>query len=219
MRPWGIVAFDIDGTITKVISSWQFAHERLGTWEKAREYQDLYNRGLATFSEWAELDVSIWKGLPISIFNKLAYEIPIYNDAKTIVNGLKDEGFITGTISSCIPLVSDRLKQELGMNFAISHSFQDRNGFLEGIKTVVTPMNKHIHLSDLAKSYSISLERTVAVGDNWVDAKMLEIAGLGIAFNPNDETVRAAARITIKGDRLQKILDEVLKWKLGYELL
>ena len=56
---------------------------------------------------------------------------------------------------------------------------------------------------------------TIAVGDNWVDAKMLEVAGLGIAFNPKDEVVKAVAQVLIVGERHQTIVSEVLKWSKG----
>lgn len=210
---WGLVAFDIDGTLTKVTSSWQFAHERLGTWEKARTFQEAYRGGRASFSQWAELDMKLWKGLPVSLFNKLSREIPLVADAKETVMRLREEGFLIGTISSCIPPVSDRLRGELGMDFSVSHSFQLRDGLLDGIKTVVTPSNKHIHLLKTAKLHSIRLDRTAAVGDNWVDVKMLKAAGLGVAFNPQDDKAQSAARISIKGESLRDVADEILKWK------
>jgi len=65
-----LVVFDVNGTLTKVVSSWQFLHERLGTWDKGKQYAEQFFRGVITYEDLARLDASLWKSLKLEAVQK-----------------------------------------------------------------------------------------------------------------------------------------------------
>ncbi len=58
-----LIAFDLEGTLVKSVSSWVELHKRFGTWDTGgREYADLFFSGKIDYARWAELDASLWRG-------------------------------------------------------------------------------------------------------------------------------------------------------------
>ena len=51
---------------------------------------------------------------------------------------------------------------------------------------------KALYLEEFAKSESIALSQCVAIGDGANDLDMLQIAGLGIAFNAKPKVAKSA---------------------------
>ena len=57
MQKLRLIVFDVDGTLLKVTSSWQFLHEKLGTWNKGKQHAEEFYQGIITYEEWARLDL------------------------------------------------------------------------------------------------------------------------------------------------------------------
>jgi phosphoserine phosphatase len=96
---------------------------------------------------------------------------------------------------------------ELGLEFAAANELDVVDGRLTG--QVVAPIldcaGKADALRRFAERCGVPLSQTVAVGDGANDIDMLELAGLGIAFNART-TLRAAADTSVT----QPFLDTVL---------
>ena len=59
-----LIIFDIDGTITRHISSWRYIHETLGIWSKrAFQYQEAFFAGKIEYRKFCELDAAHWRGM------------------------------------------------------------------------------------------------------------------------------------------------------------
>jgi phosphoserine phosphatase len=75
--PIKIVFFDCDGTLTKVKSSWEHLHRKLGLWtDKADAYQVLFREGKIDYNEFCRKDAFLWKGLSVDKVNEIVEEIP-----------------------------------------------------------------------------------------------------------------------------------------------
>ena len=54
-----LIVFDIDGTITRHISSWRYIHEKLGLWDdRAFHYQEDFLAGKISYRRFCELDAA-----------------------------------------------------------------------------------------------------------------------------------------------------------------
>ena len=60
--PLKLAIFDIDGTLRRVRDPWIHLHNHLGVAEQAKDLPDLWKRGEISYSEWAHLDASLWRG-------------------------------------------------------------------------------------------------------------------------------------------------------------
>ena len=67
-----LIVFDIDGTITRHISSWRYIHEKMGLWDVlARKYQEQFLAGKISYKRFCELDAAHWKGVKESDLRKV----------------------------------------------------------------------------------------------------------------------------------------------------
>ncbi|MEM1521301.1 MAG: HAD-IB family phosphatase, partial [Candidatus Korarchaeum sp.] len=101
-----IACFDMDGTLIEITSSWEFIHKILGTEELVSIYRLMYERGEISYREWAELDISTWRGKDFSEVLRRLDEIKLTDKAEESVRVLKDSGFIVGVISSGVDVIA-----------------------------------------------------------------------------------------------------------------
>jgi len=203
----GLVIFDLDGTLTKVDSTWQYLHMRLGTWSTGKLSAQNYLKGRIDYVEWARQDSSMWRGVKLSKLISITKEIPYVDGAKETVSRLRQDGKLSGIVSAGISLLSDRACEYLGMDFAIANELHVSRGRLTGEVTVKVPLNeKGQVIKNIAKQLRVSLDRCAVVGDNSFD--LPSEAGLRIAFNPK-RNAQNACDIIVRGSDLRAILAHI----------
>ena len=89
-----VVVFDIDGTVTKHISSWRYIHEKLGLWDVlAKKYQEQFLAGQISYKKFCQLDAEHWKGMDNqkihNVFKKVEYSKNVVN----VIRRLKKEKY------------------------------------------------------------------------------------------------------------------------------
>ncbi len=217
MSPHGLIAFDLDGTLVRIWSAWSWIHRLLGTLEVAKPNADRFYAGEIDYVRWAELDVALWHGVPISEIEQAIDEglVFIPNSAE-LIRRLQNYGFKTAIISSGLAVFADRAKNQLGIDFSRANRLLiDADGRISGVEVQVAFDNKHKVLYDLAKAEEIPLSDCVAIGDSRNDIPMFEIAGFSIAFNPTHAEVAAAATTVIQSE---SALDLLLPLKSYFQI-
>ena len=134
--------------------------------------------------------------------------------ARDTIGFLKDSGVKTAIVSAGIDVLANKVSKELGIDYVFSNGVKcDENGFLtgEGILNVKL-MYKDETIKQISKKEGISLDKIAAVGNSCFDIPMLEISGLGIAFNPADECVSESADIVVEGDDLSKVIPAIERY-------
>jgi phosphoserine phosphatase len=180
-----LIIFDIDGTITRHISSWRYIHERLGLWtNRAFRYQEDFLAGRITYRKFCELDAAHWKGMSErkvrSIFKKVRYS----KNAAICIRKLKAMGFSLAAVSTGLQFMSDRIKDELGFDYTISNRLSCRNGKLTGgVKINLEHGAKHKILARIHKKFGVKPHEVISVGDSAGDIPLAKNSGYSIAFN------------------------------------
>ena len=200
------VIFDVDGVLTTIDSIWRYIHVHLGTWEKAKKYAEMYKRGEITYKEWAELDVSLWRGTPRKKIEEIVATIPLREGAHDLVRELRRKGVKTGAISAGLDVITDRVASELGLDTAISNRLVYKDSKVTGeVEVLVGYGDKGRIFLELCDQLGVRPEEAAAVGDSEVDLHMFEEAGLPIAFNPKKPSVSRKALIVIKASTLKPL--------------
>jgi len=203
-----LVVFDLDGTLTKVESTWQYIHERLGTWHLGSSSAQDYWKGTISYMEWAQLDSSAWRGVELKKIRSILDEIPCVDGAKEAVAELREKGKLSGIVSAGISLLSDRVREELSMDFAIANELHFSQGRMTGGVTVnVSLDDKSLVMRRVAEQLGFSLRECAVVGDNGFD--LPNEAGLRIGFNPKHEA-ETACDVVIRGTDIRAILTHIL---------
>ena len=208
-----VAVFDVDGTLVEIESSWDYFHEALGTLEEGLRNAELYYSGEISYEEWAQMDASLWRGLPLAYLEELATRIGLVKGAKEAFRALKEAGIRPILLSSGLDLVVKRVAGELGVEDYVANELEvGPDGLLTGRAIVKVGLRDKLRvLKGLLDGLGLGLGDCVAVGD---DESMVPIFGavrLGVAFNPRSQEVARSAHVVVRSDDLRAILPHILK--------
>jgi len=190
-----LIIFDIDGTITRHISSWRYIHEKLKLWSRrAFRYQEDFFADKISYRRFCELDAAHWKGMSERKLRRIFESVRYSRNAVTSIAKLKKHGFKLAAVSTGLQFMTDRVRRELKFDYVISNRLTTRNGKLTGgVKINLEHGAKHTVLAHIYKKFNVKPHETIAVGDSEGDIPLARNAGFSIAFNStSDELSRIA---------------------------
>jgi len=200
-----LVAFDMDGTLVDVGSSWAAVHAHFG--EQNPEGLRRFLANEIDDEEFIRSDIAIWRRhvpeLAIDDLEAILEQVPLMPGAAALFRGLRERGVRTAIVSGGIDLLARRLARELGIDVALANGFRLRSdGQLTGEGIVRVPIHgKEAVLGQLQRQLGVDVEETAAVGNSEIDVGLFRRSRLGIAFQPEDEEVRRHAdRVVVERD-------------------
>lgn len=151
--------------------------------------------------------VALLSGADLSILEAVKNEITLTPGARTLIRTLHRLGHKVGVVSGGFLDVIEPLLNELKIDFYRANKLEIVSGKLTGKITggIIDRSAKAEALKEFAANEGVTLAQTIAIGDGANDLGMLEIAGLGIAFNAKP-AVRAAATSSITSPYLDSVL-------------
>ncbi|WP_297496940.1 HAD-IB family phosphatase [Thermococcus sp.] len=181
-----LIAFDLEGTLVKSVSGWVELHKKFGTWEKGKEYAELFFSGEIDYVAWAELDASLWKGHTREEVMEWAESVEYMDYAPELIAFLKENDFKIAILSSGLKCLAERIGGELGADYIYANELVfDEKGVITGkVNPVVDFKSKGAILRELKEE--LKPELTVAVGDGYNDLSMFSEADVSIAINPHE---------------------------------
>jgi phosphoserine phosphatase len=213
------VAFDMDGTLVDVASSWAAVHAHFGVHNAEGLRLFLENR--IDDHEFIRSDIRIWwrsaPDLTIEDLEAILARVPLMPGAKTLVDGLHAQGIRTAIVSGGIDLLARRIGRELGIDLVLANGFRvSADGRLTGEGIVRVPINdKERVVAGLQEQLGIAPAETAAVGNSAIDVGMFRRSRVGVAFRPEDEEVRRAATHVVAERDLAKVLDALRAFPAG----
>ena len=201
-----LVVMDMDSTLIQVEVIDELA-KSAGHGEEVSGITSKAMNGELSFNESLNKRVELLRGLDENILDEIYHNIPFTPGAKKLVKILKKLGYKTAVISGGFTFFTDRLKDELGLDYAFANELEIKDGKLTGnvLGKIINGESKAEILEDIADKENISLDQVVAIGDGANDLLMLDKAGLGIAFNAH-KTVREKADYNISQENLDSII-------------
>ncbi|MDW7990178.1 MAG: phosphoserine phosphatase SerB [Archaeoglobaceae archaeon] len=179
-----LIVFDLDSTLIEVEIIDELAKEA-DVEEEVKELTKKAMNGEMSFKEALEERVKLLQGLPIEVLEKIYSRIEFTEGARELISALKRCGYKVALVSGSFTYFTNRIKDELGLDYAFGNELEIVDGKLTGkIKgRIVDAEEKARIIEEIAMKEGISLDKVVAVGDGANDRLMIEKAGLGIAFN------------------------------------
>ncbi|MBL7714095.1 MAG: phosphoserine phosphatase SerB [Bdellovibrionales bacterium] len=201
-----LVVFDMDSTLIQNEVIDEFARE-CGAFEAVSEITHTAMKGKMEFDESLRLRVEKLKGLTNAQMDRVFSRIQLTPGAKDLIRVLKQLGYKTALISGGFTSIADRIKSELGIDFAYANQLEMSQGVATGkvIPPIVNAQRKADLLDLIAQQERIHLDQVIAIGDGANDIPMLEKAGLGIAFNAK-AVVRERADLSLSQKSLKSVL-------------
>ena len=218
MPKYKLVCFDVDGTLVDNVKfSWQVFHDYFQTDKHRREdaKKRFFNKEI-TYLQWAEHDINLWKekNAKKQDFLKAISHLKLMEGAVETLKELKKRGLKLAVISGSLNIILDALIpdcQEFFDDVFISKIYFDEEGNIKEMEATEFDMEaKALALRKIAGREKISLSECVFVGDYLNDMKIIQEAGLGIAFNCVHEELKKVADVVVDKKDLREILKFIL---------
>ena len=179
----GLCVMDVDGTLIleEVID---LLGREVGREEEISQFTSQAMQGELDFESSLSKRVSLLKGLPVSVFDKVFKYIHLSLNAQEFVSILQKNDILVGLVSGGFTPIVDRLAKSLGIAYVSANKLEVKDGLLTGklVGQIISPQVKKETLEQWRKELQLPRERTIAIGDGANDLLMLKSAGLGIAF-------------------------------------
>ncbi|MBE0527276.1 MAG: HAD family phosphatase, partial [Candidatus Thorarchaeota archaeon] len=127
-----LVVFDVDGTLTRHSSIWWRLHELFGTTKEGRLYFDQYFSGEITYEQWANYDVALWAGEPVSKVMDAVAATKLVPGVRETISTLCEHGIKTAILSGGLDIMADDIAQRAGIEFVLTNKLGHKDGILTG---------------------------------------------------------------------------------------
>lgn len=165
--------------------------------------------GKINWEEGLKRRIELLRGIDYQTCKEVADSLKIMIGAKEACRALKAAGWKIMAISGGFTIMTDRLKDELELDYVFSNKLIFKDGKLDGVIIDVD--------SDKAKSAIIKInewkeekKNIVVTVDGANDIKLFNICGLGVAFRAQD-MVKELATVTLEEKDLSKLIDLINK--------
>ena len=158
------------------------------------------------------------KGRTIDDLLTVADDMQIVDDIKEVIAALKEKNYLIGIISNSYSLITNYIKQKIGVDFSLACILEFQEGKTTGevnLPYYFFGSNESIcghsfcktnALQYACEKYNVLLKNCIVIGDSKDDRCMVGHAGKGIAFCTNDELLEKVATETIKDKSFMPLL-------------
>ena len=189
-----LAVFDMDSTLIQCEVIDELA-TRAGVGDRVAAITERAMRGELDFNQSLSERLGLLRGLEADTALQIAKNLPYTDGARELMTTLRALGVKTVIISGGFSLFAEYVAAELAMDEYFANTLEVSDGMLTGIAIppIVNAEYKEAKLREIAASMGISMRQTLAIGDGANDLKMLNAAGIGIAFRAKP-VVRSQAR-------------------------
>lgn len=145
-------------------------------------------------------------------------KIKIVDDAAEVIRELKKNGYVCGIISDSYDIVTNHIKNKLGMDFSIANELEFSKSVATGEVKVPSAFMRNEHsqcphdfckanvLFVLAEKYKIDIKNIISVGDAENDICLIKESGIGVAFRSKNSYLNLVADKIINENSFRQIL-------------
>lgn len=200
-----LIAFDLDNVLIDGEAIDEIG-KLMGVETKISEITKKAMEGDLDFETSLKERVALLKGASVEDIKEVVSKIPLMKGAEETIAELKKRGYKIATITGSFEIMANRMKDDLGLDYAFSNVLHEEDGKLTGdVSGPLVTGSKAEVLKEIMEMEKIKAEESAAVGDGANDVSMLEEAGLGIAFNAKP-VLKEKADVVVEKRDLKELL-------------
>jgi phosphoserine phosphatase len=188
------VIFDLDGTLTKTPSPWQYVHERVGVWENtACHYLQEWLSGKIGYEEFCQRDTSLWNGRTVDEIYSYLDEIEWNRHVPKITQWLVERDIPSVIISSGFKYVAAKIQQQCGWQPLQIYANELTDGPMVRINVsgdFTSPISKKALAQRALASVGSTMADTLIVSDTTRDLDQLCDCGYKLHVVDEDDLLR-----------------------------
>lgn len=182
---FGLCVMDMDSTLIAIECIDEIA-DMMGIKPQISDITEAAMRGELDFSESLKSRVALLKGLDESALQRVIDErLKLNPGVREWIDVCKASNIKTMVVSGGFTFFAEHVKEILGLDYAVSNTLEIIDGKLTGnvVGDIVDAQRKADELIKLRDQLGLSAEQTIAIGDGANDLKMMDVAGIGIAYH------------------------------------
>jgi phosphoserine phosphatase len=191
--PRFLVVLDADSTLIQdeVID---LLADAAGSRDLVADVTERAMRGELDFADSLRARVLTLAGLPDSVFAEVGRRIRPTEGVRELIAGIHAGGGVVGVVSGGFHELLDPLAAQLGLDHWRANRLEVEAGCLTGrvLGPIIDAEAKAVALREWAALERIPGAQTIAVGDGANDLRMMDAAGLSVAFNAKLRVKREA---------------------------
>jgi len=208
-----LIAFDMDSTLINIECIDEIA-DAVGKKAEVAAITEATMRGeIKDFKESLRRRVALLEGVPVTALQQVYDQRLRLNPGATeLVRACKAAGLKVLLVSGGFTFFANRVKEQLGIDFARSNLLDEADGKLTGRVLqqswgdICDGAEKRRTMLEVASLLGITPHQCVAVGDGANDLPMMGEAGLSVAYHAKP-TVREQAMVAINEGGLDRLLE------------
>ena len=207
LNDFKLVVFDMDSTLINIECIDELA-DFAGRKAEVSEITEAAMRGEMDYRESLKKRVGVLAGLNARVLARVFSERLLLNPgARELLDALQNANIHTALLSGGFTYFTERLRIELGLDFATSNELEIVGGKLTGrvVGAIVDAQAKADTLQALTQEFGLTQDQVMAVGDGANDLLMMAAAGTSVAYHAKPAT-QAKAVHAINHGGLDSIL-------------
>ena len=185
-----LVVFDMDSTLINIECIDELA-DFAGRKAEVSAITEAAMRGDLDYRESLKKRVAILEGLNAQVLARVFSERLMLNPgAHELLQALQAANIHTALLSGGFTYFTERLRIELGLDFATSNELEIVSGKLTGqvVGEIVDAQAKADMLRSLSNEFGLTQDQVMAVGDGANDLLMMAAAGTSVAYHAKPAT-------------------------------
>lgn len=208
-----LIAFDMDSTLINIECVDEIA-DAAGRKAEVSAITEAAMRGeIADYKESLRRRVALLKGVSVDSMDEVYHQrLKLNPGAAELVHACKAAGMKVLLVSGGFTFFTDRVRDELGIDYTRSNVLEVENGLLTG-RMVDQPWGdicdgeeKKKMLLETCALLDIAPAQAIAMGDGANDLPMMGVAGLSVAYHAKPR-VREQAMVAINEGGLDRLLE------------
>lgn len=185
LKNYGLCVMDMDSTLISIECIDEIA-DMVGIKPQIAAITERAMLGELDFAQSLRQRVALLKNLKeTDLLRVLNERLQLNPGAKEWIETCKQNNITTLLVSGGFTFFAERVKEMLGLDYAVSNSLEIIDGQLTGgiLGNIVDAQTKADELVKLRDKLGLSATQTIAIGDGANDLKMMAAAGIGIAYH------------------------------------